>query len=333
MKSRNLLTVALVIAIMTMIISACAAPAAQKPGAVTWKPDRPVNIIVAWAAGGTNDVAARILAPFLEKELGQPVQVVNKAGGGGQTGFTEIANSKPDGLTLGLMVLPPAANIYMNPEVKPVFNRESFIPISAFAIEPMIVGVKADSPYKTGKDLIEAAKANPEKIKFASTGLSATTHMQVLALQKAANVKFARVQFDGDAQAVTALLGGHVDAASVSPAGMLSQVKAGTIRVIGYSSKDPLKAYPDVKGWPLQGYNVELPVSRGIVLPKGAAPEVVEAMKAAMAKVAANPEFQKKMDEAGFAVTYLDQAAYIKHWDEQDAMVKSILPDLLQSAK
>ena len=309
--------------------TAAAAPAAS----AAWKPTRPVSIIVAWAAGGTNDIAARVMAPFLEKELGTSVQVVNKAGAGGQVGFTDIAQAKPDGYTLGLMVLPPAINIYMNPEVKPQFNRESFIPISVFAQEPMIVGVKSDSPYKTGKDLIEAAKANPEKIKFASTGISATTHMQVLALQKAGGVKFARVQFDGDSQAVTALLGGHVDVASVSPAGMLSQVKSGTIRVLGYTSKDQLKFYPDVKGWPLQGYDVDIPVSRGIVLPKGTPSDIVETVKAAMAKVSANEEFKKKSEDAGLVTSYLDQAGYNKLWDQMDAMVKPLLPDLLATAQ
>jgi len=311
------------------------APAAQATSApqARWKPDRPVSIIVAWAAGGTNDIAARVLAPFLEKELGTSVQVVNKAGAGGQVGFTEIAQSKPDGLTLGLMVLPPAINVYMNPEVKPQFNRDSFIPISAFALEPMIVGVRSDSPYKTGKDLIEAAKANPEKIRFASTGISATTHMQVLALQKAAGVRFARVQFDGDSQAVTALLGGHVDVASVSPAGMLSQYKAGSIRVLGYCSKDQLKFYPDVKGWPLQGYDVDIPVSRGIVVPKGTPQNVVDTLKVAMEKISANPDFNKKAEEAGLVTRYMDQATYIKHWDQMDAMVKPLLPDLLATAQ
>lgn len=312
-----------------------AAPAAQPASAAkpAWKPDRPVSIVVAWAAGGTNDVAARVMAPFLEKEIGQPVQILNKAGGGGQTGFTDISVAKPDGLTLGLMVLPPAINIYMNPEVKPLFNRESFIPISVFALEPMITGVKTESPYKTGKDLMEAAKAAPEKIKFASTGISATTHMQVLALQKATGAKFARVQFDGDSQAVTALLGDHVDVASVSPAGMLSQVKAGTIRVLGYTSKDQLKLYPDVKGWPVQGYDVDIPVSRGIVLPKGTPAEMVDAYKAAMAKVSANEDFKKKAEEAGLGINYMDQAAYNKHWDQMDNMVKPLLPDLLATAQ
>ncbi len=315
------------------------APAAQPTSAVaptqkaSWKPDRPVSIIVAWAAGGTNDIAARILAPFMEKELGTSVQVVNKAGAGGQVGFTDIAQAKPDGLTLGLMVLPPAINVYMNPAVKPQFNRDSFIPIAAFALEPMIMGVKTESPYKSAKDLVEAAKANPEKIKVASTGISATTHMQVLALQKAAGVKFARVQFDGDSQAVAALLGGHVDVASVSPAGMLSQVKSGTIRVIGYCSKDPLKFYPDVKGFPAQGYDVDIPVSRGIVVPKGTPQEVVDTLKVAMDKISANPDFNKKAEEAGLVTRYMDQAAYIKHWDQMDAMVKPLLPDLLSTAQ
>lgn len=320
---------------------ATAAPAAAQPttaAAPAKKADWPekgktISIIVAWAAGGTNDLAARILAPILEKELGTPVQVVNKGGAGGQIGFTEAANAKPDGYTLSLMVLPPAINVYMNPEVKPQFNRDSFIPISVFAVEPMVLGVKSSSPYQNTKDLVEAARANPEKIKVASTGISATTHMQVLGLQRAAGVKFARVQFDGDGQAVTALLGDHVDAASVSPAGMLSHVKSGAIRVIGYCSKDPLKFYPDVQGFPQQGYDVDIPVSRGIAVPKGTPDDVVEVLKAAMEKVANSDEFKKKAEEGGLVTQYMDQAAYIKHWDQMDAMVKPLLPDLLSTAQ
>src|SRR5512136_539230 len=146
MKPRILFVVSLFAVLTILVTSACApsatpttvpptaAPTTVAPTtAPAWKPNRPVSIIVAWAAGGSNDVAARVMAPFLEKELGQPVQIVNKAGGGGQTGFTEISVAKPDGLTLGFMVLPPAINIYMNPEVKPQFNRASFIPISVFA--------------------------------------------------------------------------------------------------------------------------------------------------------------------------------------------------------
>ena len=314
-----------------------AAPATQPtvaPAAkADWKPNKPINLVVAWAAGGTNDIAARVLGPFLEKELGVSVQIVNKAGAGGQIGFTEIAQAKPDGYTLGLMVLPPAVNVYMNPDVKPQFNRESFIPISVFAVEPMIAGVKADGPFKTTKDVIDAAKANPEKVKFASTGISATTHMLVLGLQKTGGVKFARVQFDGDSQAVTALLGDHVDVASVSPAGMLSQVKSGTLRVLGYTSKDQLKFYPDVKGFPLQGYDVDIPVSRGIAVPKGTPAEVVDTLKAAMANISNNDDFKKRAEDSGLVTQYINQADYQKHWDQMDAMVKPMLPDLLSTAQ
>jgi tripartite-type tricarboxylate transporter receptor subunit TctC len=313
--------------------AAAAAPAAAPAKKADWKPNKPINVIVAWAAGGTNDIAARVMAPFLEKELGTPVQVVNKGGAGGQIGFTEIAQAKPDGYNIGLMVLPPAINVYMNPEVKPQFDRASFIPISVFAVEPMIAGVKADSPYKTMKDVMDDAKANPEKVKFASTGLSATTHMQVLALQKAAGVKFARVQFDADGQAVTALLGGHVDIASVSPAGMLPQYKSGQIRVLGYCSKDQLKFYPDVKGWPAQGWSVDIPVSRGIVLPKGTPQDVVDTVSVAMQKISANEEFKKKAEDSGLSTQYMDQAGYIKHWDQMDELVKPMMPDLLATSK
>ncbi len=316
------------------------APAAQPTAAAApaKKVDFPqkgkaITIIVPWSAGGTNDITARILAPLLENELGTPVTIVNKAGAASQIGLTEVALAKPDGYTLALMVIPPAINVYLNPDLKPQFNRESFVPIAVAAVDPMALSVKGDSPYKTTKELVDAAKANPEKVRVGSTGIASTTHLLVLQLQKATGVRFARVQFEGDPQAIQATLGGHIDAMATSPATILGQYKSGGIRVLGYTDKEQSKFFPDVPGFPGQGYDVYFLASRGIAVPKGTPQEIVTILGDAMKKVVNSEEFKKKCDDAGLLYKYMDQKAYIDHWDQTEVIVKPLLPDLMEPAK
>ena len=132
---------------------------------------KPVSIVVPYGAGGGSDGAARALAPFLEKALGTRVNVVNKGGAGSQVGMTYVANSKPDGYTLGYGLWPTLIAIYIDPARKAQFKRDSFIPVALHMIDPGVIAVKADSPFKTLKDLVDAAKKSPEKVKVSDNGL------------------------------------------------------------------------------------------------------------------------------------------------------------------
>lgn len=315
-----------------------AAPASQPTAAPAKKVDYPakgktISIIVPWPAGGTNDIVARLMAAGMEKELGVTVQTVAKPGAGSQIGLTEAALAKPDGYTLVLMVLPPAVNIYMNPDLKAQFSRKDFIPIAVAAVDPMVISVKSDSPYKTTKDLVEAAKANPEKIKVGSTGIASTTHLTVLQLEHVSGAKFSRVQFDGDPQAISAVLGGHIDAMSTSPATIVGLYKNGNIRVLGYSDKDQSPYFPDVKGFPGQGYDVYLLASRGIAVPKNTPQEITDILNGTLKKVINSEEFKKRAEEAGFLVKYMDQKAYNEHWDQMDKLVSPLMPKLREPDK
>ncbi|HTU00459.1 MAG TPA: tripartite tricarboxylate transporter substrate-binding protein, partial [Candidatus Sulfotelmatobacter sp.] len=123
--------------------------------------NRPIMLVVSYPPGGGTDVTGRLLAPLLEKELGTSVQVLNKPGAGGQVGFTEISRSRPDGYTIGYMILPTVITTYLDPSRKAVFSRKSFELLALQDNDPGIIAVKANSPYKSLKDLIDAAKANP----------------------------------------------------------------------------------------------------------------------------------------------------------------------------
>ena len=133
-------------------------------------PNRPVQLMVAYPAGGSTDIAARIVAAIAEKSLGQPIVVVNKGGAGGQVGWTELVRQKPDGYYIGFINLPATNTVILDPDRKAIFTEKDFTPIINQVLDPGIIWVRADSPYKSFKDLVEAARRTPNKISAATTG-------------------------------------------------------------------------------------------------------------------------------------------------------------------
>ncbi len=176
--------------------AAAAAAVIAGPAVAQNYPRRAVQMIVAFPAGGSTDVGARILAALAEKDFGQPITVVNKVGAGGQIGFTEASRAKPDGYTLCFLNLPGINTIILDPERKAVFNVDSFIPVINQVLDPGLIWVKADSPYKTMADLIEAAKKNPGKISACTTGILSDDHLAILMVQEVAKCEFRIVHFD-----------------------------------------------------------------------------------------------------------------------------------------
>ena len=288
-----------------------------------------ISLIVPWAGGSVNDIVARFVASYLERELGVPMQVIDRPGAGSQTGITEVAAAKPDGYTLGLNSMPTTIILYSDPDRQAAFTRKDLQPVSVIVQEPVLVAVSADGPYKTAKDLVDAAKAAPEKVKVADSGLLTPGHLGWLAFAKTAGVKFASVHFNGDSECYSAVLGGHVDASVGYSTGMVPQVKSGKMRVLGVMDKVRSKYFSDVKTLPEQGYDVQMVITRGIVAPGGTAKEIVEILNGALARIAKTEEFNQKAEEAGLVINFLETAGYTAQWDEQE---KTILP-VLQEAK
>jgi tripartite-type tricarboxylate transporter receptor subunit TctC len=286
---------------------------------------RAISIIVPFAPGGANDVAARLQAPVLEKELGVPVVVVNKPGASTQVGMTQLVQAKADGHTLGLLTLPGAMLAYLDPSRKAIYSRKDFKVVALQSWDPNGLAVKTDSPHKNLKDLVEAARANPEKIKVGTSGLLSTDHMVLLLLQKASDVKFGIVHFDGGTQSITALLGGHLDAVVTTASTFLPQLKSGNVRMLGITDKEENKFFPAVKPFEAQGYKVQYGASRGIVVRSETPKEVVEILGAAVKKATDDPELRKKMNEMALTVRYLDEKQAGVFWDELEAQTKPLL--------
>ncbi len=162
-----------------------AAPAPTKAPEPARKVDFPqagkyFSLILPWSAGGSTDVQARLLLPVLEKELGAKVEIFAKPGAGSQIGLTELAQAKPDGYTFGFTNNPTTIGVYMNPDRKTVFNRTSFQPVANFIYDVELITVRADAPYKTVKDLVDAAKAKPKTIRATTNGLMSDDHLAII---------------------------------------------------------------------------------------------------------------------------------------------------------
>jgi tripartite-type tricarboxylate transporter receptor subunit TctC len=170
-----------------------------------------IALSVPYTAGGGTDLAARLLAPMLEKELGVSVQVVNKPGAGSQRGLSELVRGKPDGYSISYLIVPTVLNTYLDPNRQAIYNRTDFVPLAGQFDLPYVIAVHRDSPYKTLSDLVAAVKAKPDTIKNGTTGLMALGHIATLQFQRTVNLRFALVHFEGSAPQIVALAGQHVD--------------------------------------------------------------------------------------------------------------------------
>ena len=314
-----------IVAVLTVTAFICAA----SPG---WAANFPlkgkvIQVLVGFAAGGSSDAGARILASGLEKELGTSVMVVNKPGASGQIAYTALSQAKPDGYTIVNTNFPSSIISYLDPARKATYSRKSFEVLALHVIDPGLIAVKADSPFKTLKDVIEAAKANPKKVKISTTGIQSDEAFGILKLQKMTGAQFAMVHFaQGIAPSVIALMGGKIDAFCGNVGDLLSQFKSGEVRILGIMDTEQSRFYPGVKTFEEQGYNLYNSASRGFAAPEGTPKEVVDTLSQAIRKVVATEEHKKRMADMGLTLRYMDPVQYAKYWSEYEAIYRDLLP-------
>ncbi|MHB8909932.1 MAG: Bug family tripartite tricarboxylate transporter substrate binding protein [Syntrophales bacterium] len=286
-----------------------------------------IQMLIGFAAGGSSDVGARILASGLEKELGTSVLVVNKPGASSQIAYTALTQAKPDGYTIGNTNFPSAIVSYLDPSRKATYTRKDFDLLALHVIDPGLFAVKTDSPYKTLKDVIEAAKANPRKIRISTTGIQSDETFGILQLQKMTGAQFALVHFaQGNAASMTAFLGGKIEVYCGNVGDILPQVKSGEVRLLGIMDDEESPFYPGVKTFEQQGYKLYNSSSRGFAAPAGTPKEVVNVLSGAIKKVVATEDHKKRMAEMGLTIRYMDPVQYAKYWIENESMIKELLP-------
>ncbi|MFC7400555.1 Bug family tripartite tricarboxylate transporter substrate binding protein [Chelatococcus sp. GCM10030263] len=267
-------------------------------------PTKPIEINITYGAGGGVDLNFRAFAPFLEKELGQPVVIVNRGGAGGVTGWTFIARAKPDGYSLGNYNLPALSANYATGAL-PFDPVEKLQYLGQIAFDPVVVAVSGKSQFKTIADAVEFMKKNPGGLSYAATGIVSSDALTAKSIEVAAGVKFRIVNFDSGKEAITAALGGHVDAVGLTVSEAMPYVKDGSLRVIGVGGDQRDPQMPDTPTFKEQGFEIQFNGSaRGVTIAAGAPPEVLEKLRAAVKKIATSPGYPEKAKELGLAAVY-----------------------------
>ncbi|MDQ6621091.1 MAG: tripartite tricarboxylate transporter substrate binding protein [Pseudomonadota bacterium] len=283
-------------------------------------PERPVTLIVPWAAGGGTDATARIIGTLLEKELGQPVNVVNRTGGSGVVGHQAIAQAAPDGYTIGLVTVEIGM---MHWQGLTELSGASYTPIGLVNADPAAIEVRADAPYKTISDLVAAIKANPGKMKASGTGQGGIWHLAIAGMLQDLKVDPAAVVWvpsNGAAPGLQDLVAGGIELCPVSLPEARSLIDAGKVKVLALMADKPSALYPNVPTLKsATGSNWQMAAWRGIAAPKNLAPDIRDRLAAAIRKIAASKEYSDFMGQRGFGIVYAGPEDFGKMMAQSDA--------------
>lgn len=291
-------------------------------------PDRPVNIIIPFGPGGAVDIAARIIAEYLQGK-GITLNIVCKGGGAGAPAMLDVARARPDGYTFGF---PAVTTFSTTPQAKPTgYSLKDFKAVVQITDMVLSLAVRSDSGITNVRELFEAAKANPGKINFATHGAFSTQRLFMLMLQKKlGGVEIPHVAYTSGHDVSTALLGGHITSAFGVTTNQLPYVQAGNFRIIGVSSKERVKDLPDAPTFAEQFDNDQslvFPSPHGLVAPRRTPDDKIIAMQNLIKEALADPGVQAKMAKAGLTCDYLPHDEFQKVMDRIWTTIGKVLKE------
>jgi tripartite-type tricarboxylate transporter receptor subunit TctC len=288
-------------------------------------PNRTITLICPWSAGGGTDRISRFMADQLQRRLGKPVVVVNRTGGSGAAGHLAGATAPPDGYTLTMITFELSTMHWAGISE---LTYEDFTPLLQLNGDAAALIVRADSPHKTTTDLVEYVRANPGKLKMSGTSTGGAWDLARAGFLMAAGLPIDSVLWvptQGSAPSLVELLGGHIDAVCCSVPEAASQVEAGQLRVLGVMSPERLALFPDLPTVKEAGIEWEAVGWRGLALPKGADPAMVEFLRGHIRAVVDSSEFKEFMKSQGFDITARGPADFVTFLEAQDAQWKKVI--------
>lgn len=308
--------------------AAAALAAAGASPAFAEYPERPIQMLVPWGAGGGSDAVARIIASLMEKELGQPVAVVNKAGGSGAVGHQAIASAKPDGYTIGMLTMEVTTMHWVGFSQ---LKAADFVPFGQVNFDPAAVTVRADAPYKDLNEFLAAVKAAPGKYKASGGGAGAVSHIGIAGLMKAAGLSpnaAPWVTMDSAATAQQELVAGGVEVVGSSLGETRALTEAGKVRQLAVMADERLPGFdvPTVKE--ASGIDWSYSTWRGFGGPVGMPQEVTDKLSAALEKAYNSPEFKDFMVNRGFGMKWRNGPDFAAFMVEADEVNGTILKEL-----
>lgn len=313
--------------VLTVLIAGCGGDkkAASDKNAATDFPKKGITMICPWGAGGGTDSILRALCKAAEKDLKQTITVSNVTGGGGATGHAAIMKAKPDGYNIGMITFELNS---LPPQGLAPFSYKDFDAVIRVNTDAAALTVKADAPYSTLEEFVAYAKAHPGEISIGNSAPGSVWHIAAGLMAQKTGIEVKHVPFEGAAPAVTALVGGHIQAVSVSVAEVQAQVKAGQLKIIGVMDEKRDALFPDVKTFKEQGIDVVFGTWRGIALPKNVKESEKKVIEEAFTKAMKDPEFVEFAKKMGLTLSYQDAADFNKFLADNAAMVDKTMGDI-----
>ena len=279
-------------------------------------PEKPIKLVVPFGPGGSSDIAGRLLAKYLGKQMGVEVPVVNVTGAAGFAGTLQVSEAKPDGYTL-LAHLPTFMTSYHTGVAR--FTWDDMTPVARVQQFTEVLAVSSKAPWKNAQEFVDYAKKNPGKVKW-GMNIGAGLHFMALDFANASDTvgKWQYVASGGDETSVKALLGGHIDACGTGDSVVLQHYKAGTVRLLGAFTEKRIPALPDVPTFKEQGIDSQFVFDITVYGPKGMDPAVLKKLQDGLKAVSANPEYIKELEAQSLYAAYLDGEALNKMLLDQD---------------
>jgi tripartite-type tricarboxylate transporter receptor subunit TctC len=298
-------------------------------GAMAAYPERPITLVVPWGAGGGTDATARIFGTLLEKELGQPVNVVNRTGGNGVVGHQAISGATPDGYTIGMITVEITM---MRHAGLTQLSHADYTPLALVNIDPAGVIVKNEAPYKTVNDLIAAIKANPGKFKASGTGQGGIWHLALAGMLSSVSADPASVPWvpsNGAAPAMQDLAAGGIEFVTCSLPEARSLIDAGKARPLAVMASQPAGLYPNVPTLKAAtNSNWTIGAWRGLAGPKGLPADVQARLGPAIKKIYDSKEYKDFMSQRGFGVIYADAKGFGDFMSKGDTDMATVMKAL-----
>jgi tripartite-type tricarboxylate transporter receptor subunit TctC len=310
------------------LLAAAAAGAGAGRAPAQAFPSRPMKIVVPFPPGGTGDVQARVIGEFMARVLGQPMLVENKPGGGTIIGTAQVAKSAPDGHTLLLMANSFVINAKLHAATLPYEGIKAFEPVACLTNSPQLVAVNAASPYRTFREWIDAAKAKPGTISYATVGPATTQHIAGEMLQRAAGIRLIYTPFAGGAPAVNAVLAGHVDTVLANVNEIQAFLEAGKMRALAVTTPqrlETLRHVPTVAESGLPGY--EAAAWFGLCAPAGTPRPVIDRLAQAATGALADVEIHRKLVSVGLEPYPMGPAQFAAHIADQFAKYSKVIDE------
>jgi tripartite-type tricarboxylate transporter receptor subunit TctC len=302
---------------------ACALAALASTAALAAYPDRPIKLVVPWAAGGDTDNIFRPFAPLFQKHVGQTVVIANVGGASGTKGAKEVKDSPADGYTV-LAVHDYIHSTYYTGVADVQYS--DFEPVCMISSTASVLTASPKTPWKTWQEFLADAKKRPGQISVGAT-LGSTSHFFPALIEQSAGIKFKYVSYDGLAPRMNAILGGHIDLTDANLT-QKGKVEAGELKFLAIATEKRSPELPNIPTLKELGVNVVYDVNRGLIVPKGTPAEAIAKLGAACAAAVKEPAFAEAMKKQGTDVRYMDRAAYTEWLKKNDDLNKNLAKDL-----